>query len=113
MQDYQEVRSRLIGMLEELNERLAKITDDVKHGDSPLAHDFSEQAVETENDEVVDALGNAAREEIEKIKVSITRIDAGTYGYCAKCGEPIAQNRLDALPFAAYCLHCAELVEHS
>ena len=112
MQDYQEVRSRLIGMLEELNERLAKITDDVKHGDSPLAHDFSEQAVETENDEVVDALGNAARGEIEKIKQSITRIDTGTYGYCSICGDPIGQDRLNALPYATYCLHCAEQQEH-
>jgi division protein CdvB (Snf7/Vps24/ESCRT-III family) len=56
MKDYQEVRNQLINMLEELDERLDKITDDIKHVDKPLEQDFSEQAVESENDQVLDAL---------------------------------------------------------
>ncbi|TPQ25145.1 TraR/DksA family transcriptional regulator [Methylomonas sp. HW2-6] len=108
MKEYQDVRDQLLNMLEDLDDRLGKITADVKHAEHPLDKDFSEQAVETENDQVLDALGNAARDEVEKIKQAIIRIDAGTYGVCVSCGEPIRQERLAALPFANQCLRCAE-----
>lgn len=111
MKDYQEVRGHLINMLEELDERLSKITDDVRHVDNPPEHDFSEQAVEHENDEVLDALGNSARQEVEKIKQAISRIDAGTYGICLNCGEPIKIERLSALPYANQCIRCAQREE--
>lgn len=107
MKEYQEVRQNLLSMLEELDDRLAKITDDVKHVEKPLDKDFSEQAVEAENDQVLDALGNSARDEVEKIKQAISRIDAGTYGICLKCGEPIRKERLAALPYANLCIRCA------
>ena len=108
MKEYQEVRHHLLNMLEELDDKLGKITDDVKHVEAPLDPDFSEQAVEVENNEVLDALGNSARNEIEKIKQAISRIDAGTYGVCLICGQPIRKERLVALPYAKLCIHCAE-----
>ncbi|MGY6276813.1 TraR/DksA family transcriptional regulator [Methylomonas sp. MgM2] len=112
MKEYQEVRDNLISMLEELDQRLSKITNDVKHVEKPRDKDFSEQAVEAENDEVLDALGNSARDEVEKIKQAISRIDAGTYGICLKCGKPIRKERLAALPYAKLCIHCAEQNQH-
>lgn len=112
MNEYQQVRSHLISMLEELDERLGKITDDVRHADKPLDPDFSEQAVEAENDEVLDALGNATREELEKIRLAISRIDEGSYGVCQTCSEPIKQERLAAVPYANQCVRCAALSEH-
>lgn len=108
MKEYDEIRGDLLGMLEELDERLGKITEEVKHTDHPREQDFSEQAVDAENDEVLDALGNAARDEIEKIKQAIARIDKGTYGICLKCGKPILKDRLKAVPFSSTCVHCAE-----
>jgi len=108
MKDYQEVRNHLLDMLEELDERLGKITDDVRHSEQPPEQDFSEQAVAAENDEVLDALGNATRDEVEKIRQAISRIDAGTYGICLLCGEPIKKERLAALPYAHYCIRCAQ-----
>lgn len=111
MKEYQQVRGHLLDMLEELDERLGKITDDVRHSDHPLAQDFSEQAVEAENDQVLDELGNVTRNEVEKIKQAISRIDSGTYGICLLCGEPIKQERLAALPYATSCIKCAQRSE--
>lgn len=108
MKDYDQVRGHLLDMLEELDDRLSKITDDVRHVDKPLDQDFSEQAVEAENDQVLDELGNVTRAEVEKIKQAISRIDAGTYGICLLCGEPIRKERLAALPYANYCIKCAQ-----
>ena len=108
MEEFKQVRKNLIDMLEDLDHRLEKITDDVKHLDQPVSKDFAEQATETENDEVLDALGNQTRNEMEKIKLAITRIDSGTYGLCLSCGEPIKKDRLSAIPFSSLCIHCAE-----
>ncbi|MGR9046500.1 MAG: TraR/DksA family transcriptional regulator [Gammaproteobacteria bacterium] len=112
MNDYEEVRNNLIAMLEELDERLIKITEDVKHSEEPLPKDFAEQAVQTENDEVLDFLGNATRNEIDQVKQAISRIDKGGYGVCERCGEPIRKERLNALPFTRLCIKCAEKLEH-
>ncbi len=108
MSQYQQVRNNLIDMLEELDERLTKITSDVKHEDQALEQDFEEQATANENDQVLDALGNSARVEVEKIKQAISRIDAGTYGTCASCGETIKPERLAAIPYTHLCISCAE-----
>jgi RNA polymerase-binding transcription factor len=107
MNDYEEVRTNLINLLEDLNERLAKITEDVKHTEEPLAKDFAEQAIEMENSEVLDSLGNATRDELIKVKQAIARIDNGEYSICVVCGEPIGQARLQILPFTDKCIKCA------
>ena len=111
MKEYEEVRSNLIAMLEELNLRLSRITNNVKHADVPLEKDFAEQAAQNENDEVMDYLGNSARTEIEMIKQAITRIDNGQYGICQVCGEPISKERLEALPYSNMCIKCASKAE--
>ena len=59
--------------------------------------------VERERDLVLSAQAMAA---VEDIDLALTRIDAGTYGVCEKCGEPIPRERLRALPSAALCVKC-------
>lgn len=112
MKEYEEVRSHLIAMLEELNLRLSRITNNVRHSDVPLEKDFSEQATQNENNEVMDYLGNSARTEIEMIKQAIARIDNGEYGICQVCDEPIGKERLEALPYSSLCIKCASKAEH-
>lgn len=111
MSEYEEVRENLIEMLEELDERLSKITEDVKHTDEPLSQDFGEQAVQTENDEVLDYIGNTTRAEMVKVRHAIDRIDDGEYGFCENCGAKINKERLKVLPFANLCIQCAEKAE--
>lgn len=112
MNNYEEVRSNLIAMLDELNLRLARISNNLKHSEVPLEKDFEEQATQNANDEVMDYLGNAARTEIEMIKQAIFRIDNGQYGVCQVCGEPIGKERLEALPYTNMCIQCANKAEH-
>ena len=107
MKEYEAVRSHLIEMLEELDDRLAKITADVKHEEVPLEKDFEEWITQSENNEVVDYLGNAARIERDRVKEAISRIDRGEYGICELCGEPIKKERLEAVPYSSMCVKCA------
>jgi DnaK suppressor protein len=42
------------------------------------------------------------------IEEALTRIDKGTYGICRDCGEPIAEARLNAIPWTRVCISCKE-----
>ncbi len=54
------------------------------------------------------ALSDAASAELQRVDEALQRLDAGTYGICATCGEPIPPARLEVRPFAAQCVPCAE-----
>lgn len=109
--NYDEVRQNLISMLEELDERLTKITNDVRHSDEEIEKDWEEQATQNENNEVQDFLGNSARVEIIAIKQAISRIDSGDYDTCQTCGDTINPERLKAVPFSVQCIKCASLAQ--
>ena len=42
---------------------------------------------------------------------ALQKIDEGAFGDCERCGEAIADKRLEALPFARHCIDCQRLVE--
>ena len=44
---------------------------------------------------------------IKDIDKALAKIDAGTYGICDSCGEPIPTARLEALPASSLCVACA------
>jgi DnaK suppressor protein len=45
------------------------------------------------------------------IEASLERIEEGTYGQCEECGAKIPKTRLNAIPYATLCVHCAEQQE--
>ncbi len=100
-------RARLIAMRDELESRLDSITRDISHADEPPEKDFAEQAVERENEEVLEALGSATRDELVKIKQALLRIEQREFGYCVECGQAIQQARLEAIPYSDLCIKCA------
>lgn len=108
MQDFPAIRQQLAIRYEGMRLRLEKITREVRHLNQPLNADFAEQAVEAENDQVLDALDRSIRAEMEQIEKTLARMEEGAYGRCDACGEPIAVERLKALPHAIRCIECEE-----
>ncbi|UQU61440.1 TraR/DksA C4-type zinc finger protein [Couchioplanes caeruleus] len=53
------------------------------------------------------ALLAAARKRVAEVDDALARVEAGTYGVCERCGQPIAEERLAARPFARFCIACA------
>ncbi|MCP4470671.1 MAG: TraR/DksA family transcriptional regulator [Gammaproteobacteria bacterium] len=100
----------LLDLKREVSGRINAIDRDIRHED--LSADWSEQASERENDEVLESLGNSSEQALSMIKFALIRIDEGTYFQCAECGEQIPSARLDLLPFAAHCVDCAEKIEN-
>lgn len=56
-------------------------------------------------------LGERESQLVADIDQALLRIREGTYGTCARCGEPIAERRLEALPTARYDAACQALIE--
>lgn len=48
---------------------------------------------------------------IEEIDEALRRIDDGTYGQCARCGKPVDEERLKAMPTAKYDAECQAAIE--
>lgn len=108
MADYAEIRQKLLERRQELQQRIADIKTDVTHANEPMPSDFAEQAVERENEEVLDALGEASEVELRAISKALARIESGDYGVCEGCGTDIPPKRLEVLPFSDQCVQCAE-----
>ena len=53
------------------------------------------------------ALRDRSRTELHKIEAALRKLDDGSYGSCATCGNPIPAERLEAIPWAAQCIDCA------
>ena len=55
------------------------------------------------------ALLERAREQVTAIDAALARLEAGRYGRCDRCGQPIGADRLAARPAALTCVRCAVL----
>ncbi|OGQ50816.1 MAG: hypothetical protein A3J24_01760 [Deltaproteobacteria bacterium RIFCSPLOWO2_02_FULL_53_8] len=50
--------------------------------------------------------GDRDREKLAEIEDALERLRDNTYGECEDCNEPIAENRLRAMPFTRVCVEC-------
>jgi RNA polymerase-binding transcription factor DksA len=87
----------------ELDQRLHRIETDL---DAPASADSEERAVEMEDDEVLESMGQAGLAELKAIDAALDRITKGTFGICVRCEEPISEARLKLVPHAALCERC-------
>jgi len=51
------------------------------------------------------------RTELESVRAALTRLEAGTYGICARCSSDIPQQRMEAVPTANLCVQCKQAEE--
>jgi RNA polymerase-binding protein DksA len=98
------IRQQLHTRQTELVDRLSSLKADITQAHS---RDWAEQAQERENDEVVEALGNEARQELSLVNRALERIESGTYNLCSQCGGEISLQRLQAVPYTNLCIDCA------
>jgi len=98
----------LLGRKEALIKRIEQLEMDKHRAKAPLSADSEEQAVELQNDEVVNALDAMESKELNLVMAALKKIEDGSYGECSSCGESISSNRLKAVPFATTCINCAK-----
>lgn len=102
--------------LRQLEQQLARLDADA----ASLRHDRADATADDEHDpegstlsgewQRVEALRHAASSEREEVLAALARLEAGTYGTCVRCGQPIPPARLEARPMATMCVACASAV---
>ncbi|MCP5068381.1 MAG: TraR/DksA family transcriptional regulator [bacterium] len=97
-------RQKLEERLHKIGRRVGRIGNDLRRAQDP---DSQERATEAENDEVLEGLDVAGRDELEAIEAALARLDAGTFGTCTRCGDAIDERRLEVIPHAPLCSECA------
>ncbi len=97
-------KAQLTARLAALRGRLDGIEAEL---DSHASQDWEDLATEREGDEVLEGMGLSGQQEIRQIEAALARLAAGDYGFCAKCGAEIGEERLNLLPQTPFCRACA------
>ena len=70
--------------------------------------DFADRANNSYNRETMFALSDTERRLMIEIDDALKRFENGGFGDCGNCGGAIGLRRLEAVPWARYCIDCAE-----
>lgn len=94
--------------LEELRNRIDNVGDEAQ-GDSTSELSSVDQHLADVGSETFERTKDlSVQEEIDgrltDIELAFAKLEDGTYGTCETCGQPIPEERLEALPAARYCL---------
>jgi DnaK suppressor protein len=101
-------RTETLDLIEALRRRLEGIIESSAYTSNDDEHDPEGVTVAFERAQVASLL-ERSRAELRALDAAAERLAAGTYGACVRCGNPIATERLDALPAATTCIRCADL----
>ena len=108
------------GIRARLQEERASLQSDIdslenenqaQQDDFGVGNHVADDASEVFNRERNLALQGNAEDLLAQVDAALQRLDDGSYGVCARCGQDIAAERLEALPYAAYCITCQSEVE--
>jgi DnaK suppressor protein len=86
-------------------------SSDEESGEMTSDNHLAENATATLDRELDFTLEGNAEHVLAAIDAALARIDQGTFGGCERCGNPIAIERLEALPYATLCIDCKRLEE--
>jgi DnaK suppressor protein len=95
-------RERLVHQLSELGaDEAGELTGKIDFGDA-FADAGAATAERTETLGIVDNL----KHQLDDVNAALSKLDAGTYGICDRCGNDIGADRLEFRPMSVLCIDC-------
>jgi DnaK suppressor protein len=104
-------RARIQGDLDSLDAEIATLGSDQQTEGGGAGNHLADDATDIAEQERDLALIGTLRERMRDVDRALERLDAGTYGICEGCGQPIVPERLEARPFATFCVQCQSQVD--
>jgi DnaK suppressor protein len=103
-------RASLEEQREHLRTELVSLGADPDSDELRFADDagFADRSHNTEERSRAISVASALRSNLRAVERALTKVEAGSYGRCERCGGPIAPERLDALPWATLCIRCKQ-----
>ena len=99
------------GLRRDIEQAESQIADRLEDGIRDAGDDEADAGAKTFEREHEFAMTSNARDLLEQTEQALSRIDAGTYGACESCGQPIGKARLMAFPRAVLCVTCKQREE--
>src|SRR3989304_100278 len=99
-------RKCLLEKQRQLTEEVGRTAIYGKDQEDDSIKDLGDQANTAYNREFFFELGNGDRRLLRDVVSALQKMDDGGFGSCERCGEPIAEKRLEARPVARYRIDC-------
>jgi len=101
-----EERTRVEAAIQNLHDENPGTLSEDAGEETAYDNHLADTATETYDRELDYTLEENSEHVLADIDAALKRITEGTYGICTNCGEPIALERLEALPWATLCIDC-------
>jgi DnaK suppressor protein len=98
-------RDRLLRELAAMDRQLRQV-EELGLVEQSSEDDYGDVAAEAVEREKGFALETSVQGMLRMVEDALRKLDAGQYGMCERCGQPIDVERLRALPFARLCIRC-------
>jgi RNA polymerase-binding protein DksA len=102
-----EERQRVLDAISYLHEETAgSLEDETEEIVGSSDNHLGETATATLDREIDYSLEENSEQVLRAIDHALERIEEGTFGICETCGQPISEERLEAIPYATQCIDC-------
>jgi DnaK suppressor protein len=104
-------RDRLLERRESLVSQVTEAELSSRERDMEATQDPADMAANAYTKELLISMSANDRVLLGLIDEALARVESGDYGECVNCGEPVSDKRLEAVPWARYCVKCQDLQE--
>ncbi|MFQ6108319.1 MAG: TraR/DksA family transcriptional regulator [Candidatus Aminicenantales bacterium] len=104
-------KKKLLTRKNEIINKLNEVYTESKEVEPDFAQDVGDKAETSYTKEFLLSLSDSERKQLLMIDEALKRIEACEYGTCQMCHKPISKKRLNAIPWAIYCIQCQEKAE--
>lgn len=104
-------RDRLLERRESLFSQVTEAEMSSRERDLEATQDPADMAANAYTKELLISMSANDRKLLQLIDEALARVESGDYGECVNCAEPVQEKRLNAVPWARYCLSCQDKQE--
>jgi DnaK suppressor protein len=104
-------RDKLLARRESLFSQVTEAEMSSRERDLEATQDPADMAANAYTKELLISMSANDRVLLQLIDEALARVERGEFGECVNCGELVSEKRLDAVPWARYCLKCQDLQE--
>ncbi len=109
---YERVRQELLEEQTKLQKQLGRL-ESAEYESIGYGNHIADDGTEAFEQAVGVALQRKVETTLEEVSRALAKLDNGTFGLCESCGARVDRARLEALPYAKYCLTCQSRREHN
>jgi len=110
-QELETYKKSLQQQREQLVEQVNENTRQTFGFDQDDKQDPVDVAVNDREQTIMLSITETERDLLGQMDEALQRIEAGTYGVCQNCGKDIVAARLEAVPYAGFCMPCQQKLE--